>query len=112
LPHLVANGWGRILVVTSPVAGNPPAKMAPYAVAKAAQEALMQTIAREVAGTGVTANMLQVRTIDANHERQTQPSPKNANWTTPEEIAAAILYLCSEEAGVVNGARIPLYGGS
>jgi len=69
------------------------------------------SLAREVANTGVTANILQVKTIDAAHERDRQPAPKNAAWTTPEEITAAILYLCSDEAHVINGARIPLYGG-
>ena len=70
----------------------------------------MLTLAEEYKGTGVTANVLRVRTIDVKHERDTDPSPKTASWTTPEEIAAAILYLCSNEAGMVNGARIPLYG--
>jgi NAD(P)-dependent dehydrogenase (short-subunit alcohol dehydrogenase family) len=110
VPPLVANGWGRIIVVSSPFASNPTTNMGPYAAGKAAQEALIMTIAKEVAGTGVTANILHVRTIDAKHERDLQPSSKNRNWTTPEEINAAILYLCSDEAHVVNGARIPLYG--
>lgn len=112
VPHLVANRWGRIIVVSSPLASNPPANMGPYAVAKAAQEALILAIAKEIAGAGVTANILQVRTIDAKHERDRQPVPENAHWTTPEEITAAILYLCSNEAHVINGARIPLYGGA
>jgi NAD(P)-dependent dehydrogenase (short-subunit alcohol dehydrogenase family) len=112
LPHLTANGWGRIIVVSSPYAVNPPAKMGPYAVGKAAQEALVLAIAREAAGSGVTANILHVRTIDAKHERDLQPSRENAHWTTPEEITASILYLCSDEAHVINGARIPLYGGA
>jgi len=72
---------------------------------------LMLTLAKELAGSGVTANVLQVRTIDASHERDREPTPQNASWTTPEEIAATISYLCSEEARVINGARIPLYGG-
>jgi NAD(P)-dependent dehydrogenase (short-subunit alcohol dehydrogenase family) len=70
----------------------------------------MLTLAQEVAGTGVTANIIQVRTIDMQHERERAPSAQNAFWTTPEEIAAAMLYLCSDEGQVVNGARIPLYG--
>ena len=110
VPHLVANRWGRMIVVSSPLASNPPAKMLPYVMGKAAQEALMLTVAKEVAGSGVTANILHVRAIDAKHERDQQPSSKTANWTTPEEITAAILYLCSNEAHVVNGAKIPLYG--
>jgi NAD(P)-dependent dehydrogenase (short-subunit alcohol dehydrogenase family) len=55
--------------------------------------------------------MLLLDTIDTRHERDNAPTPKNAKWTTPEEIAAAILYLCSDAAHVVNGARIPLHGG-
>jgi NAD(P)-dependent dehydrogenase (short-subunit alcohol dehydrogenase family) len=109
-PHLAANGWGRLIVVSSPSVATPPANGAPYTIGKSAQEALMLTLAEEFKGTGVTANVLRVRTIDVKHERDNQPSPKTASWTTPEEIAAAILYLCSDEAGMVNGARIPLYG--
>ena len=86
--------------------------MGPYAAAKAAEEALVLTVAKEVARTGVTANVLQVRSIDAERERDREPTPKNASWTTPEEITSAILYLCSDDAQVVNGARIPLHGGN
>jgi NAD(P)-dependent dehydrogenase (short-subunit alcohol dehydrogenase family) len=110
VPHLADRDFGRVVAISSPVASNPPAKLAAYAVGKAAQEALLSTLAREVEGTGTTVNMLLVRTIDAEHVREREPSPKNANWTTPEEIAAAIAYLLSEEARGVNGARIPLYG--
>jgi NAD(P)-dependent dehydrogenase (short-subunit alcohol dehydrogenase family) len=111
VPRLVANGWGRIVVISSPYASSPPANMGPYVAAKAAEEALVLTVAKEVARTGVTANVIQVRTIDAGHERDREPTAKNANWTTPEEITSAILYLCSNDAQVVNGARLPLYGG-
>lgn len=110
VPHLVANGWGRIIVISSPLASNPPEDTAPYAIGKAAEEALVLTLAREVRDSGVTANVLQVRTIDVEHKRDQEPGPENSAWTTPEEIAAMILYLCSEEAGIVNGARIPMYG--
>jgi NAD(P)-dependent dehydrogenase (short-subunit alcohol dehydrogenase family) len=111
VPHLTANKWGRVVVISSPFASNPAANGAPYAAAKAAQEALIMGLAREVVGTGVTANILQVRAIDVNHERDRERTSKNASWTTPEETVAAVLYLCSDEARVVNGARIPLYGG-
>jgi NAD(P)-dependent dehydrogenase (short-subunit alcohol dehydrogenase family) len=110
-PHLVANGWGRMVVVSSPSVASPPANSVQYTIGKSSQEALMLTLAEELKGTGVTANILRVRSIDVKHERDNQPSPRTAAWTTPEEIAATILYLCSDEAGMVNGARIPLYGG-
>jgi len=56
------------------------------------------------------ANVLRVRAIDVKHERDRARTVRNASWTTPEEIAATIVHLCSDEAGVINGARIPLYG--
>ena len=56
----------------------------------------------------MTVNLVTVGTIDEEHERDSAPTSKNATWTTPEEIAAAFLYLCSDEAGTINGARLPL----
>jgi 3-oxoacyl-[acyl-carrier protein] reductase len=109
-PHLTATGWGRVIVVSSPNVAKPPAKSAPYTIGKSAQEALILTLAEEFKGTGVTANILRVRAIDTGHDRDREPSPKTSSWTTPEEIAAAILFLCSDEASMINGARIPLYG--
>ncbi|HUV15107.1 MAG TPA: SDR family oxidoreductase [Pelolinea sp.] len=108
--HMKSNGWGRMAVISSPSAANPPAKSAPYSTAKAALEALMATLAEEMKGAGVTANVVRVRIIDEDHQREKNPSAENASWTTPEEISAALEYLCSEEGGTVNGARIPLYG--
>lgn len=110
VPALVTNKWGRIIVISSPNAGNPPANNLPYSVAKAGQEALILTLAEELKGSGVTANIIRVKTIDVKHEKVTNPSEKNSSWTTPEEIGDAILYLCSEGASMVNGARLPLYG--
>lgn len=99
VPAMQAGGWGRFLVVSSPFATMPSAQMGPYAVGKAAQEALVLTLADEFKGTSLTANILQVRSIDV------QGQGKGAS---PAEIVAAMLYLSSDEAGKVNGARIPL----
>jgi NAD(P)-dependent dehydrogenase (short-subunit alcohol dehydrogenase family) len=110
VPPMTAAGWGRVVAVSSPMASTPGKAVAPYAIGKAAQEALLGTLAREVAGTGVTANLLLVRQIDVDHERDANPTPKNASWTTPEEISAAIRHLLTDGAGAVNGAKIPLYG--
>jgi NAD(P)-dependent dehydrogenase (short-subunit alcohol dehydrogenase family) len=109
-PGMVARGFGRVLAVTSPFATTPGPRGASYALAKAAQETLLRTLARETAGTGVTVNMVVVRTIDAKHERETAPTPKNAHHTTPEEIAEAFAYLASPAADAINGARVPLDG--
>jgi NAD(P)-dependent dehydrogenase (short-subunit alcohol dehydrogenase family) len=110
VPHFTANGWGRMVAISSPSVAETPATSSPYTVGKSGMEALLLTLANELRGTGVTANILRVRTIDVKHEREHDQTSKTATWTTPEEITSAILYLCSDEAGVVNGARIPLYG--
>jgi NAD(P)-dependent dehydrogenase (short-subunit alcohol dehydrogenase family) len=110
LPLLRLSSRGRVVIVSSPSASLPPAQSAPYAIAKAAQETLLLTLAQEIKGTSLTANILRVNAIDVQSLRQKEPSPKTASWTTPEEIADTIAFLCSESAQMINGARIPLYG--
>ncbi len=110
LPGMVERGFGRIIGVSSTFATTPPAGLSSYAVAKAAEEVLLRTIARETAGTGVTANVVVVRTIDTDHVRETAPTPKNASWATPEEITDALVYLASPASAAVTGVRLPLDG--
>lgn len=117
-PRMVSAGDGRIVAVSSPLAVRPIAGMAAYAVGKAALEALFATLAVELRGTGVTVNLVRVRTIDAAHARDASahqgkdPSAASkADSTTPEEISAAIRYLFSDEARVVNGEALGLHSG-
>ena len=110
VPGMIERRFGRVLGVSSPFASDIRAKGASYAVGKGAEEVLLRTLAREVANTGVTANVVLARTIDARHERESEPSPKNASWTTPEEIADVLAFLASPAAAAINGARIPLDG--
>jgi NAD(P)-dependent dehydrogenase (short-subunit alcohol dehydrogenase family) len=109
VPKLAANGWGRVIAVSSNSANNPPAKRAAYGMGKAAQEALLLSLANEFKGTGMTANVIQVHSIDREGAGNPGQSVRGKG-TSPEEIAAAMLYLCSDEARKLNGARIPLYG--
>lgn len=99
-PQLVKGRWGRVMIVSASTVPTPPGKTGPYAAAKAAQENLVLTLAAELKETGVTANILQVRAIDVENK---------GTGTTPDEIVAAMMYLFSESAAKINGARIPLY---
>lgn len=99
-PQLVKNGWGRVMVVSASTVPSPPGKTGIYTAAKAAQENLILTLAAELKDKGGTANIIQVRAIDVENK---------GTGTTPDEIVAAMLYLFSEEAVKINGARIPLY---
>jgi NAD(P)-dependent dehydrogenase (short-subunit alcohol dehydrogenase family) len=107
LPGMVERGWGRVLAVSPPIVTEPPPKLAAYAIGKAAQEVLLRTLAREVAATGVTVNLVIVKAIDEQGVRTTDP--KKAAWTGPDEIAATLRFLASDDAAAVNGARIPLH---
>lgn len=108
-PIMARGRWGRVIAVSSPQAVEPDAGMSAYALAKAAKETLLLTLARELAGAGVTVNVLHATTIDAERKRVRAPSPENASWVTPEEIVGVVRYLVSDEGGAVTGARIPLY---
>jgi NAD(P)-dependent dehydrogenase (short-subunit alcohol dehydrogenase family) len=99
-PELVNIGWGRVMIVSASTVPNPPGKTGIYTAAKAAQENLVLTLAAELKDKGITANIIQVRAIDVENK---------GTGTTPDEIVAAMLYLFSEEAKKINGARIPLH---
>ena len=99
-PHLAASGWGRVITLSIPLSVHPAPKMGAYAAGKAAQEALVQTLAEEFKEKGVTANIIHVKAIDVKGE---------GKGTTPAEIVAAITWLFSDPASKVSGARIPLY---
>lgn len=106
VPHMKTNQWGRIMIVSAPSVAHPQANGLPYNVGKSAQEALMMTLAQELIDSGVTANVLRVKAINTTQNL----TPQTKSWATPEEITAAILYLCSDEAQKINGAIIPLLG--
>lgn len=109
--HLAASDHGRFVAVGSPFGFEPAGRAAAYSAAKAAQQSLVLSLAQEFRGTRATANELLIRTIDTKRERLTDPKTTNARWTTPEEIAATILWLCTDDAARVNGTAIPLFGG-
>jgi NAD(P)-dependent dehydrogenase (short-subunit alcohol dehydrogenase family) len=100
VPQLIKNEWGRVIIVSASTVPNPPGKTGIYTAAKAAQENMILTLAAELKGQGVTANIIQVRAIDV---------AAKGTGTTPDEIVAAMMYLFSDEASKITGARIPLY---
>jgi len=100
LPDILAAEHGRIVTVSAFVAAAPTPKHAAYAASKAAVEALTISVARDMAGTTATSNVIVLRSI--GDEKPTEQRP--------EEIAAVMAFLCSPEAGTVNGQRIPLIG--
>jgi NAD(P)-dependent dehydrogenase (short-subunit alcohol dehydrogenase family) len=107
---LSKGGGGRFIAVTSPKAQAPTAKSALYSMAKAASDALVLALADQFRGTGATANLIMVDSIDFPETRGTYPKKPYGKSTPAEEIAAAMLFLCSEQAATINGVRLPLTG--
>ncbi|MGA2641371.1 MAG: SDR family oxidoreductase [Spirochaetia bacterium] len=105
-------GGARFISVTSPKAQAPTAKSALYSMAKAASDALVLALADELRGTGSTANLVVVDSIDFPETRGSEPRKPYGRSTPAEEIAAAMLFLCSDKAATINGARVPLTGRS
>ena len=110
LPQITSADGGRIVTVSSPFARDPSEATGAYGASKASVDALTLGIAREVRDSGATANVVVVRSIRTAEERRAAAPDDAAAWTTPEEIAQAMLWLCSAGAAAVNGARLPLYG--
>lgn len=110
IPHLREAEWGRIVLIGSRGAVDFPEAQAAFNIAKAGVVALGRSIATEMEGTEVTANVLMPSVIDTPATRRSLPYADYVDWPTPDEIAAVAEFLLSEESGVMNGAMIPVYG--
>ena len=110
VPYLKEAGWGRVVLVGSRAAIDFPESPAAFNIAKAGVVALGRSVAQELDGTGVTANVLMPSVIDTPATRQSLPYADYVDWPTPDEIAAVAQFVLSDESGVMNGAVIPVYG--
>lgn len=110
LPHLLAQHSGRIVHIGSRAAAEPFPGAAGYIVSKAAVVALTRAIATEVAGSGITANVILPGTIDTPANRAASPGADFSKWVRPSALADTILFLLSDSAREINGAAIPVYG--
>jgi NAD(P)-dependent dehydrogenase (short-subunit alcohol dehydrogenase family) len=110
LPPMLEAGWGRIVHTASKTAIQPRAKQVGYAVAKMGVITLTETIAAEVKGTGVTANVVLPSIIDTPDNRRMMSSADPSRWVPPENIGRTMRFLCSDAAASINGDRIPISG--
>lgn len=101
---------GRFILVSSPQSLKPSHTNAAYAACKAASETLTLALADEFRGTGATANIIMVNAILTPQMRAEKPDENYAKFTSAEDIASAMLYLCSDAAANMNGQRLSLYG--
>jgi len=112
VPHMIREGRGSIVEVASKAALGASPGDAAYAASKAGAVALFASLAEEVKGHGVNVNTILPSIIDTEANRWAMPGADFSRWPKPAEIAHVILFLCSGEARVVQGASIPVYGRS
>lgn len=110
VPAMLRQKTGSIVNVASKAAIEHAAGAAAYAASKAAALAMIDSLAEDLRGTGVRANSVLPSIIDTAANRGAMPGADFAKWPKPEEIARVILFLCSDEAKLIHGAAIPVYG--
>lgn len=134
LPGMLARDWGRIVFIGSDQSAKPNPGMAHYAMSKAAQVSVARSLAETTKGTRVTVNSALVaptwsegvevflskiasglgKTVDEMRTAYFDGpgiSSLLQRWAMPEEIAAQVAFLCSEQASAINGAAQRVDGG-
>src|SRR5580692_3233848 len=109
---MVKQGSGAIVNVAAKAAVDHAAGASAYAASKAAAVAMIDCLAADLKGTGVRANSVLPSIIDTPANRKAMPKADFTKWPKSEEIARAILFLCGDEAKLVQGASVPVYGDS
>ena len=110
VPVMLKQRQGAIVNVASKAAIDHAAGAAAYAASKAGAVAMMDSLAAEVKGTGVRVNSILPSIIDTEINRKAMPKADFAKWPKPEDIARVTLFLCSDEAKLIHGAAVPVYG--
>jgi 2-hydroxycyclohexanecarboxyl-CoA dehydrogenase len=124
IPDMVEARWGRIVTISSSSAQRGSPRMAQYASSKGGVIALTKTLAREFAPFQITVNNIPPSAIETPMAQQARdsgflPDPETQAQTIPlgrlgtgDDIAAACVFLCSDEAGYITGQVIGVNGGS
>ncbi len=130
LPGMLARGWGRVVTIASTAGLTGYPYVSAYVAAKHGAIGLTRALAREVAGSGVTVNAVcpgytetelvesSIARIAARGGRSaesiradfTRANPQG-RLVQPEEVAAAVLYLCGPGSDAVTGVALPVAGG-
>lgn len=133
-PLMTHQNWGRIVFVSSESAVNIPAEMIHYGMTKTAQLAVARGLAELTVGTGVTVNSVlpgptksegvgtfiaqmakaqnsDEKSMEEEFFKTARPSSLLHRFETPDEVAAMIVFVCSQAASAVNGAALRAEGG-
>jgi NAD(P)-dependent dehydrogenase (short-subunit alcohol dehydrogenase family) len=110
MPRLVERGGGAFVAVSARPALKPFAGASAYVTAKAAVLAFVQALDADYRSKGIRANAILPSVIDTPANRRDQPDADFSRWVQPAEIARVVRFLVSDDAAVVTGGAIPVYG--
>jgi 3-oxoacyl-[acyl-carrier protein] reductase len=117
-PHFRAQKYGRVINVTSYSGLRGNVGQSNYAAAKAGIIGFTKTAAKELAGFGVTVNAISpnaetrmIASIPDEKKSELSAAIPMGRFAAPEEMAAAVSFLASEEAGYITGTVLPVDGG-
>ena len=119
LPGMQGRGYGRIVHIDSEVAHRPPPGRSAYATAKSAQIGLALSWAAELAPSGISVNTVAPGFVPVERHADVPDEVRSAYLATvpagrmgvPRDIAHAVSFLASEDAGFITGQRIVVDGG-
>ena len=134
LPRMMKRNWGRIVFISSESAVQIPAEMIQYGMTKTAQLAVSRGLAETTAGTNVTVNTVLAgptssegatefvnrvaasmkktsKEFEQEFFRSMRPSSLLRRFTTPDEVAAMVTFVCSPLSSATNGAALRADGG-
>jgi NAD(P)-dependent dehydrogenase (short-subunit alcohol dehydrogenase family) len=123
VPDMIEEKWGRIVTISSSSAQSGTRNMAHYVASKGGVIALTKALALDLASHGITVNTIPPGVIDTPMMRRPIESGAMAGMDqilaraplgragTPDDIAVACAFLCSEEAGYITGQQINVNGG-
>ncbi len=112
LPVMIRQNRGWVVNVASKAGYGHSAGAALYSASKAAALALFDSLAEEVKPYAINVNSVVPSIIDTEANRAAMPKADFSRWPKPEEIARVVLFLCSEDAKLVHGAAVQVYGRS
>ncbi len=119
LRGMMGERFGRIINISSLSALLAPLGQTNYAAAKAGVIAMTQSLAKEVARSGITANAIcpgyietaAIGDMDADRKKEQKKSIPMRRFGQPREVAAAVFFLASKDAGYITGATLKIDGG-
>jgi NAD(P)-dependent dehydrogenase (short-subunit alcohol dehydrogenase family) len=109
-PVMAKQGYGRMLHVAAAGGLRGSAQLSAYSASKAALMRIVESVAEEYRGQGVTANCILPTTIDTPQNRAAMPAADTSSWVHPEAIARAAMMLLSKDAAAITGAMVPVSG--